>query len=76
MREASVDFIRSLVGCQVLSESDIQIALTAAGADETLPDGNRKLAQLGSGVTGFLIDFSGATMTLSRGRICSLTSRP
>ncbi|CAG8197819.1 unnamed protein product [Penicillium salamii] len=66
MREASVDFIRSLVGCHVLSESDIQIALTAAGADETLPDGNRKLAQLGSGVTGFLIDFSGATMTLSR----------
>ncbi|CAG8095623.1 unnamed protein product [Penicillium olsonii] len=66
MTEASVNFIRNLVRCPVLSEADILVALTAAGADETLPDGNRKLAQLGSGVTGFLIDFSGATMALSR----------
>ncbi|KAJ5150852.1 uncharacterized protein N7482_010104 [Penicillium canariense] len=66
MSEASVEFIRRLVGCQELSESEIHIALTAAGADELAPDGNRKLAQLGLGAAGFLIDFSGALMALSR----------
>ncbi|KAJ5394010.1 uncharacterized protein N7487_011651 [Penicillium crustosum] len=66
MGEASRDFIRRLVGCQELSESEIHIALTAAGVDELVPDGNRKLSQLGLGATGFLLDFSCALMALSR----------
>lgn len=67
MNENTVGFVRSLVGCQELSESVIQVVLTAAGANELLPDGNRKLAQLGLGAPGFVIDFSGALMGLSRG---------
>lgn len=72
MGEASRDFIRRLVGCQELSESEIHIALTAAGVDELVPDGNRKLSQLGLGATGFLLDFSCALMALSRGKDCPI----
>ena len=62
-----MEYIRKLVACPELSESEIQIALTAAGADELLPDGNRKLAQLGLGATAFLIDCGVAFLALSRG---------
>ncbi|CAI7599399.1 unnamed protein product [Penicillium glandicola] len=66
MSEDSVEFIRKLVACPELSESEIRLVLTAAGADELLPDGNRKLAHVGLGVTGFLIDCSVVSMDLSR----------
>ncbi|KAJ5950268.1 uncharacterized protein N7479_008681 [Penicillium vulpinum] len=66
MSEDSVEFIRKLVACPELTESDIHVALTAAGVDELMPDGNRKLAHLGLGATGFLIDCSVAFMALSR----------
>ncbi|KAJ5496437.1 hypothetical protein N7463_008424 [Penicillium fimorum] len=66
MGEASGDFIRKLVGCQELSESEIHIALTAAGVDELVPDGNRKLSQVGLGATGLLLDRSCASTDLSR----------
>lgn len=67
MSKDSVEFIRKLVACPELTESDIDVALTAAGVDELLPDGNRKLSQLGLAATGFLIDSSIAFITLSRG---------
>lgn len=67
MSKDSVEFIRNLVACPELTESDIDVALTAAGVDELLPDGNRKLSQLGLAATGFLIDSSIAFITLSRG---------
>ena len=67
MSKDSAEFIRKLVTCPELTDSDIDVALTAAGVDELLPDGNRILAQLGLAATGFLIDSSVAFIALSRG---------
>ncbi|KAF9252812.1 hypothetical protein CBS147339_1332 [Penicillium roqueforti] len=75
MSKDSVEFIRKLVACPELTESDIDVALTAAGVDELLPDGNRKLSQLGLAATGFLIDSSIAFITLSRDFTSKLKSR-
>lgn len=67
MSEDSAKFIRKLVACPELTNLDIDVALTAAGVDELLPDGNRILAQVGLAATGFLIDSSVAFAALSRG---------
>ncbi|KAJ5801099.1 uncharacterized protein N7518_003167 [Penicillium psychrosexuale] len=75
MSKDSVEFIRKLVACPELTDSDIDVALTAAGVDELLPDGNRILAQLGLAATGFLIDSSIAFITLSRDFTSKLKSR-
>ncbi|OQD74983.1 hypothetical protein PENANT_c165G04979 [Penicillium antarcticum] len=75
MSKDSVEFIRKLVACPELTESDIDVALTAAGVDELLPDGNRILAQLGLAATGFLIDSSIAFIALSRDFTSKLKSR-
>ncbi|OQD98353.1 hypothetical protein PENSOL_c009G06239 [Penicillium solitum] len=75
MSKDSAEFIRKLVTCPELTDSDIDVALTAAGVDELLPDGNRILAQLGLAATGFLIDSSVAFIALSRDFTSKLKSR-
>ncbi|KAF4770969.1 hypothetical protein HAV15_012608 [Penicillium sp. str.  len=75
MSKDSLEFIRKLVACPELTESDINVALTAAGVDELLPDGNRILSQLGLAATGFLIDSSVAFIALSRDFTSKLKSR-
>lgn len=47
------------------------LALTAAGADESNPDGNRKLAQLGELLIELLIADDAFTVGFSRGEIYS-----
>ncbi|KAJ5346957.1 uncharacterized protein N7506_000210 [Penicillium brevicompactum] len=75
MSEDSAKFIRKLVACPELTNSDIDVALTAAGVEELLPDGNRILAQVGLAATGFLIDSSVAFAALSRDFTSKLKSR-
>ena len=45
--ESSISRIQRAIGYQFKQVSRLTLALTAAGAEETNYDGNRKLAQLG-----------------------------
>lgn len=67
MQEEIIRFIRGLVGCDSLSGSKIETALTAAGAHDRMPDGNRLLAQLGHSASSLVIDHIGCRLGLSRG---------
>ena len=67
MNKDSLEFVRQLAARPELSDSEIEVTLTAAGANEFLPDGNRILAQLGLAATAFVIDSSVAFAAVSRG---------
>lgn len=67
MNKNSLEFFRRLAACPELSEAEIETVLTAAGASELLPEGNRILAQLGLAATTFVIDSSVAFASVSRG---------
>ena len=65
---ASAQVIENIVGYRFRSRhDDLQKALRAAGAVEEDWDGNRKLAQLGTAISEFLLNYLAFEAGVTRG---------
>ena len=65
--------VQAIVDYNFRSISLLGLALTAAGADEKIYDGNRKMAQLGESLVELLLADDAFTAGCSRGKIPSLS---
>ena len=62
--------VQDIVGYKFRSISLLLLALTAAGADDRIYDGNRKMAQLGESLIELLLAENAFTAGRSRGGNC------
>lgn len=69
---ASVYAVENIIGYNFRSRRDLLLkALTAAGATQEDWDGNRKLAQFGTGLSEFLLNYLAYEAEATRGEIPS-----
>ena len=59
--------VQKIIDYDFKSVDLLELALTAAGADDKNHDGNRKLAQLGESLIEFLLSFNAFIAGFSRG---------
>jgi hypothetical protein len=67
--DSRVDQIRELFELQNLPENLISEALTAAGVDPSIPEGFKKLAQIGTMLIDIYIGKVGYTASETRGKL-------
>ena len=68
--------VQALVAYRSQSISLLMLALTAAGADDRVYDGNRKMAQLGEALIELLLAENAFMAGYSRGEDCVILPMP
>jgi dsRNA-specific ribonuclease len=64
----NVRFVEERIGYVFVDKDTLRRALIAAGAEEENPDGNRKLANVGTSLVEFLTIYIGFEAGTTRGR--------
>ncbi len=66
--------VQIILGYRFSDFENLELALTAAGADEANHDGNRRMAQMGEKLIEFLLAEAAYAAGASRGELCVSSS--